>query len=254
MHQRQSKKIIFGLLALFAVMIVITLGHYLYVWLIKPEVSLTAKLQQYAQTNKCFRCHQPDGQVPTDKAKPSSHDLYYPKQDWQMFFQLLDMDQQAAQQAKHGHYNRNRLYQGEMLARKYNCFLCHGKFAQGGVENPGSLKGYIPGWFGTDFEHLTDNNNKTKIREWIMVGMNQDIINMPILGSYAQDIFERQQWNMIKLAYLDVNERELLVDYVSYMHELGELNPQTLAQYQTEVREYKQQGVEKITIGHLEHD
>ena len=41
---------------------------------------------------------------------------------------------------------------GPYLARKYGCFECHGPLGQGGFSNPGSLKGYVPGFFGRDFD------------------------------------------------------------------------------------------------------
>lgn len=225
----------------------IYLAYYCYVWLIKPEESLVARLQNYSNSQGCFRCHQTSHK--TSASKPEEHAYLYAKQEWEMYFQLLVLEENA----KLGNYNKNKLYQGEMLARQYNCFLCHGKFGQGGVENQGGLKGYIPGWFGSDFEHLTNDNDKDKIHEWIATGMNQDILNLPVLGSIAQRIFAQQTFQMIKLPYLDGYEMSLLVDYVAYLHELGEITPEKFIQYQDDVRNSVDENIQPIQV-ELIHD
>jgi len=38
---------------------------------------------------------------------------------------------------------------GREVAVRFGCFSCHGPEGRGGVKNPGSFKGYIPGWDGT---------------------------------------------------------------------------------------------------------
>lgn len=244
---KPSKLIVgIGLITLIAS---IYMAHYFYVWLVKPEQSLVAKLQTYSDQQNCFSCHQANGQPQTGAELPKNNHYLYAKSDWQMYFKLLSLEQDA----KYGDYNSNPLYQAEMLARKYNCFLCHGKFGQGGVANKGGLKSYIPGWFGTDFAHLTNHNDKVKIKQWIQTGMNQDILDLPILGEKAKQIFAQQELSMIALPYLSEHELNLLVDYVAYLHQLGEITAQSLKQYQDDVRTAKQEGITPIQV-ELIHD
>src|SRR5262249_45249774 len=56
---------------------------------------------------------------------------------------------------------------GAQLARKLGCFACHGEMGIGGRPNPGSLKGYIPGFVGDDFHELVRNDDEliTWVRE-----------------------------------------------------------------------------------------
>jgi mono/diheme cytochrome c family protein len=58
--------------------------------------------------------------------------------------------------------------QGQELAYRFACFQCHGPMGAGMSENPGSLKGYIPGWWGNDFRDLVRNDDE--LRDWILAG------------------------------------------------------------------------------------
>jgi hypothetical protein len=53
-------------------------------------------------------------------------------------------------------------------ARRWQCFSCHGVPAAGGLPNPGSLTGFIPGWYGPDFEDLV--LNREEFDAWIREG------------------------------------------------------------------------------------
>jgi mono/diheme cytochrome c family protein len=48
------------------------------------------------------------------------------------------------------------------------CFNCHGNMGIGGMPNPGSLKGYIPGFGGADFDELVRTDDE--LRGWIADG------------------------------------------------------------------------------------
>jgi len=37
------------------------------------------------------------------------------------------------------------------VAVQMECFGCHGRLGSGGVSNPGSLSGGVPGWYGRSF-------------------------------------------------------------------------------------------------------
>src|SRR5438552_1410770 len=43
---------------------------------------------------------------------------------------------------------------GAEVATALNCFSCHGPLGAGGVGDPGSLKGYVPAFWGADFDDL----------------------------------------------------------------------------------------------------
>lgn len=58
--------------------------------------------------------------------------------------------------------------QGQEVAFKFGCFHCHGPMGAGGNSNPGSLKGYIPGWWGSDFRDLVRGDDELRI--WIQDG------------------------------------------------------------------------------------
>jgi mono/diheme cytochrome c family protein len=55
----------------------------------------------------------------------------------------------------------------EIVARE-RCESCHGIAGSGGVRNPASLKGYVPGWTGPDFADLARDDGE--LRRWILDG------------------------------------------------------------------------------------
>lgn len=57
---------------------------------------------------------------------------------------------------------------GRDLVRRHRCEACHGIGGSGGVRNPGSLKGYVPGWLRADYADLVRNDEELK--EWILDG------------------------------------------------------------------------------------
>ena len=60
---------------------------------------------------------------------------------------------------------------GWELAQDQGCFGCHGPTGQGGIADPGSFKGYVPGWFGADLRELAASDDE--IREWIETGSSK---------------------------------------------------------------------------------
>jgi mono/diheme cytochrome c family protein len=60
---------------------------------------------------------------------------------------------------------------GLELAHELGCFRCHGPMGVGGVRNPGSLKGYVPGFSGDDFAELVADEEEA--REWIVNGISE---------------------------------------------------------------------------------
>src|SRR5262245_60988724 len=57
---------------------------------------------------------------------------------------------------------------GADVAASSGCFDCHGDLGIGGLPNPGSLKGYIPGFGGADFDELVRSDEE--LRAWITEG------------------------------------------------------------------------------------
>ena len=74
---------------------------------------------------------------------------------------------------------RNPLVErGADLARKNGCFACHGEMGNGGIANPGSLKGYIPAFTGADFKDLVRNDDE--LMSWLREGSIARIREHPI--------------------------------------------------------------------------
>ena len=71
---------------------------------------------------------------------------------------------------------------GAEVAGELSCFACHGPLGAGGVPNPGSFKGYIPAFWGTDFDELVRNDDE--LRSWITNGEIARITQHPIGGRF----------------------------------------------------------------------
>lgn len=122
---------------------------------------------------------------------------------------------------------------GEELARRWGCYACHGELGQGGVGNPGSLKGYIPGFFGTDFRALTRNGDRNDLREWIRHGRSEFIWNQGFAGFYPFRFFDARQ--VIRMpAYgdrLDDRQVEKLVEHLLELMAAGPLTAEDLMRF-----------------------
>ena len=57
---------------------------------------------------------------------------------------------------------------GRALARRYGCLSCHGVEGSGGLPNPGSMGGFVPGFAGRNFSDLV--RDEDEFREWILTG------------------------------------------------------------------------------------
>src|SRR5439155_1034623 len=79
---------------------------------------------------------------------------------------------------------------GQRLARELGCFACHGPLGAGGVINPGSFKGYIPAFWGADFDDLVRDDKE--LRRWIAAGEIPRLAEHPIGGWF----FRRQTIKM----------------------------------------------------------
>lgn len=117
---------------------------------------------------------------------------------------------------------------GDALSRRHGCYQCHGELGQGGVANPDSFKGYIPGFQGKDFLKLTADGDRTEILHWIAHGRGRAIESGP-LGRLAKKFLDGQAIPMPGYRdQLTGVEKELLADYLLLLNKTGPLSAQEL--------------------------
>lgn len=104
--------------------------------------------------------------------------------------------------------------QGQELAYQFGCMDCHGPMGAGGVGNPGSLKGYIPGWWGKDFDDLVRSDDE--LREWIVEGRLQRLEDNPIARHFTTG--QRIQMPGYK-DRLSEEQLQALMAYVKWVNE-----------------------------------
>lgn len=92
---------------------------------------------------------------------------------------------------------------GRDLAVKHGCLSCHGVEGSGGLPNPGSLGGFIPGFLGRNFTDLVSNEDE--FRQWILEGSLPRLEKNPLVRYFWQ----RQK--LIMPAYKgELSDEELL--------------------------------------------
>jgi len=88
---------------------------------------------------------------------------------------------------------------GRDAAVKLGCFGCHGPEGRGLTLDPGSFKGYVPPWDGTDYADLVRSD--AEFREWVRNGVSErfrknpaarpflvgEVIRMPAFGARVSD-------------------------------------------------------------------
>ena len=79
---------------------------------------------------------------------------------------------------------------GEQAVRELGCFSCHGEMGMGGQANPGSLKGYVPGFLGQDFHDLVRDDEE--LMTWLRDGALPRVSEHPI----GRFFFARQRIRM----------------------------------------------------------
>jgi mono/diheme cytochrome c family protein len=70
-----------------------------------------------------------------------------------------------------------KVVEGREVAVKLGCFGCHGPEGRGLVLNPGSFKGYIPGWEGADYLELVRDDDE--FRQWVRKGICDRLASNP---------------------------------------------------------------------------
>ena len=101
---------------------------------------------------------------------------------------------------------------GYDLARNWRCFSCHGPAGSGGFPNPRSFAGFIPGWYGSDFEDLVQDRDE--FDSWIHNG------SIPRLNEHPVASFFIRRQRVPMPAYKQMKSREL-DDLWAYVQWLG---------------------------------
>jgi mono/diheme cytochrome c family protein len=106
-----------------------------------------------------------------------------------------------------------RAAQGQDLAYRLGCFNCHGPMGYGSSRNLGSLKGYIPGWWGNDFRDLVRND--AELREWILDGATAHLRAHPVAKFFIR-------WQRVSMpayrAFLTDPQLAALMSYVRWVN------------------------------------
>lgn len=132
--------------------------------------------------------------------------------------------------------NASRWRRAEHLARRAGCFSCHGELGQGGVGNPKSHKGYIPGFQGVDFDLLTHDGDRALVQEWIGKGHSSTFVDEHLFSSLAESTLAGQAIHMPAYeTFLTSEELQELVDYCLYLHALGPLDRAGFERYLRDV-------------------
>ena len=109
-----------------------------------------------------------------------------------------------------------RVTAGRDVARRLGCFGCHGVGGREGVANPGSFKGYIPGWGSPDFDELVLSEGE--LREWILDGLPERLRTNPIARQFTQQqVVQMPQYRGV----LADGELDALSDYILWVSRLG---------------------------------
>ncbi len=91
---------------------------------------------------------------------------------------------------------------GRHAAWKHGCLVCHGVEGSGGLANPGSLGGFVPGFLGGNFEHMV--RDEQEFGEWIVDGTSSRLERNPV----ARFFLRRQRVAMPAYGEL-VSEEEI---------------------------------------------
>ncbi|HEV8374728.1 MAG TPA: hypothetical protein VGR38_00680 [Candidatus Polarisedimenticolia bacterium] len=105
--------------------------------------------------------------------------------------------------------------QGLGLARTWGCFSCHAPGGSGGAPNPGSLAGFIPGWYGPDFKDLV--RNRGEFDAWVREGGTPRMR----ANRVARYFMSRQRIQMPRYSNFSPAELDQLWAYTSWLDRSG---------------------------------
>ena len=112
---------------------------------------------------------------------------------------------------------------GAEIAGELSCFSCHGPLGAGGIANPGSFKGYIPGFWDRDFDELVRDDGE--LRQWIGEGGIPRISEHPIGRIFVR----RQVIKMPAFAHGHVQSAEDIDALMAYVRWIRAGSWRTLA-------------------------
>lgn len=142
------------------------------------------------------------------------------------------------------------------IAINAGCFGCHGPLGLGGAVNPKSVKNAIPGWFGDDFDALTENGNLKYIQEWIKYGRSRAITDKSLrLGNIASWFLSRQAIKMP--AYkerLDEQDIKVLSNMVLSFRKSGDLDIKAIGDLKKRLDSLPVEPVEKDSTDPLDEE
>ena len=95
---------------------------------------------------------------------------------------------------------REAAAEGRRIAREFGCVSCHGLEGSGGLPNPGSLGGFVPGFLGSNFVDLVED--REEFEEWVLEGTSARLARNPLIRHF----WRRQRISMP--AYEDLLEEE----------------------------------------------
>ena len=73
---------------------------------------------------------------------------------------------------------------GRQLAWKHGCLVCHGIEGSGGLANPGSLGGFVPGFLGANFADMV--RDEAEFREWVVDGTSSRLEANPLIRFFLR--------------------------------------------------------------------
>ena len=100
---------------------------------------------------------------------------------------------------------------GREVAIAWGCFGCHGPAGSGGLPNPGSFTGFVPGWYGADFDELV--RGRAEFDTWVGTGDLPRVAHRPVASWFLR----RQKLRMPAYPALDRGERDDLWAYVQWL-------------------------------------
>ena len=100
---------------------------------------------------------------------------------------------------------------GLELVERWDCTSCHGPAGSGGLPNPGSLTGFVPGWYGTDFEDLV--RDRPEFDAWVREGASPRLDGSRIASWFLR----RQRLSMPAYRGLTAQELDDLWAYVEWL-------------------------------------
>jgi mono/diheme cytochrome c family protein len=127
--------------------------------------------------------------------------------------ELADLEQFFEAVAGLAAPNSGDALHGYDVAEAKGCFGCHGPAGLGGVDNPGSFAGYIPGWKGRGYDALV--KDRAELTEWIRDGVSRRAADHPAIGFFLR----RQQLQMPAFRdHLSPEELGAIIAYIEWLN------------------------------------